>query len=121
MAEAVIAKRHRDAVVVFGQQVPVEEVEGASLVTRFSGEEMIELLELAGMEDALAQVTAGKMLKAGSHMPSAWAQVERSELISAGVGAGYLNSIIGVFQRRSLEVCGTTFARVMGGPEKSDA
>lgn len=114
----------RAAVVVFGEQVVVEEVVGVSLVTHIEAVEMFELLQEAGMADAMATATSEKLVTAGFDMPSAWSEVQRSELLAVGVGAGYLNSVVAAFQKRSLAVCGQAFARVMvgsGSSVKSDA
>jgi hypothetical protein len=121
MAESSVVVRQHEAVVVFGRQVPVVEVVGASLVTRFSPEEMCALLEEAGMEADEAEKAGVKLRKAGYHLLAAWADVQRSELVAVGIGAGYLNSTVAAFQRRAIELCGSTFARVMAGAAKSDS
>jgi hypothetical protein len=121
MVETVEVGRQHEAVVVFGRQVPVVEVVGASLVTHFGSEEVCALLVDAGMDEEEALKVAQKLRKAGYHIIAAWANIQRPELVSVGVGPGYLNSTIAAFQRRALEVCGSAFARVMAGSEKSDA
>ena len=53
-------------------------------------------------------------------MPAAWTKVPDSRLIEAGIGPGYINSIVAVFQAKMVQRCGTAFVKRMQGTTKTD-
>ena len=108
-------------IVVWGEQVPVLEVEGASLVEHIPDDVLNAWLTEAGYDEPEdGEQTLVALNESGFDMPAAWTKVPNSRLIEAGIGPGYINSIVAVFQAKMVQRCGTAFVKRMQGTTKTD-
>ena len=107
-------------IVVGGEQIAVVEIEDASLVEHLPDATIKEWLVEAGYEDPDVEDTLAALNEAGFDMPAAWTKVPDSRLIEAGVGPGYINLLVSVFQTQLVRRCGTVFVRRMQGTARTD-
>jgi hypothetical protein len=108
-------------IVIAGEQVPVQAFENAQMYAKFSGPDMMGMLQSVGYDDEqAAQESARALQEQGYDMPQAWTQVRKEDLIEIGIGGGYVPGVISVFRKRCVEVCGVAFVRQMDGAVKTD-
>ena len=81
----------------------------------------LALVKQAGVVDPTqANEMAELLIAAGLTMPSAWAQIEKRELVELGVPLGYTAALIAEAQRFMAGRCGAQFVRVMEGSVRSE-
>ena len=120
---AVLATQHATAA---GPSYAVMEVEGANMVEHVPDDVLTTWLIEAGYDDNEDREAALLALdEAGFDMPAAWTKAPDSRLIEAGIGPGYINSLLAVFQAKMVawmvERRGTAaFAQRVQGTTKTD-
>ena len=101
--------------------MPVVEVEGVSMVEHVPDDVLTEWLKEAGYDDqGDREATLEALNEAGVDMPAAWTKVPDNRLIEAGIGPGYINSLLAVFQAEMVERCSIAFVQRVQGTTKTD-
>jgi hypothetical protein len=109
-------------IVVAGESLVVEFVDGANLYEHIAAETISDWLLAVGFEDAQYRAdTVTSFIENGYDMPMAWSAPVGSELLEINVGAGYIAGVTAQFQRAMAQHCGLAFVRVMQGSVRTDA
>ncbi len=116
-AQGAGAEQH---VAIFGLQVQVGAGE-MGMNEHMSEAQALARVKQAGVVDPTqANEMAELLIAAGLTMPSAWAQIEKRELVELGVPLGYTAALIAEAQRFMAGRCGAQFVRVMEGSVRSE-